>query len=661
MKLRKKFILLFACFALIPTLAVGTTTKLIVGKQGIKEAQESAAQELELAQRGTETILDMIGKINTQASSEIVFHMFLEGSTQVRVEEVNNRLKAITDTYAVLDNAILTDTNGVVVGSDDSSMIGFNCNDAWPDVIESVKNTGEQTTSSGTKNVISGEVMLVIATPVKEGNTAIGYLLSAVNVNQIYAKIIEETAVLKTGYIYVVEEDGTLLMHPNSELLLDNETFNTMSIAEEVKSSEHANGKYVYEGVERYYTSDTGSNGWIYIAILPKAEVEELSNFIVKLLLIVVGVIAVIAPWIALLVAHGILKPINKVSERIGTLAKGDFTEVIDVKSKNEIGKMARRLNKTTDSLAEAVQGVKYTADNMSTQSQGLKDMSNEMNHVIDSITSSIETIATGSSMQASAIQSTLDMLIRLEDEISDIDKNMNSVDKSASNARDKARDGQNTVNMLAGAIREIHVTFEQFSKKIIDLDMTVSKIGNITNAINDIASQTNLLALNAAIEAARAGEMGKGFAVVAEEVKVLAEQSQKSAEEIGVLIQNVNQETTSVVKDSSRVDELLAEQSTIVESVLSSFEETLNAIQIAEPAIESTFNSLAVAEKAGHAVREKAESVAAAAHENMASTQLMSATAEELLATSEEVSQNAMNASQSAKALTEMMAKFKC
>lgn len=661
MKLKSQFVLAFSLFALIPALTVGIITKVIVGDEGIKDAQDNGTQLLELAQGGTESIMDMAVRINNQSSSEVVFKLYLEGSALVEDSVIANRLKELVATYKIFDNALITDTDGIVIGSDDDSMIGTDCNALWPDTMSEVKSTGQQVISKATKNVISGNVMLIMVTPIKDGNNLQGYFLSALNVKEIYNKVIAKAKLFDTGYIYVVEPDGTMLMHPNSDLLLDKKAFNDLPIADEVKESQHGNGLYTFEGTERYYTFDTDSNGWSYVAVMPKEEVESLIDFIVKLLMIVMGVVVVVAPLISVFIANGMIKPIKKVSSGIALLANGDFSKKIDVNKKNELGQMATELNKTAGSLAGAVSGVKSTSLLMGNQSHDLSKMSNEITQVINEMNESIDTINSGSTAQAEDIQETLEMLISLENEINEIADNLNLVAESAVNAQGEASAGEKIVNTLVGAIGDIRETFRQFSKKITDLGITVSEISNITNTINDIASQTNLLALNASIEAARAGEMGKGFAVVAEEVGSLAEQSKKSAEEIGLLIHNVSQETAGVVKDSSHVDELLEEQSKIVEDVLGAFEATMESIQVAEPKIKKTFSSLDIAEKAGHSVREKAESIAASAEEVVASTERIAATSQELLAMSENVSSNAEKTDQVADELNRTMSAFQC
>ncbi len=660
MKLRTKFVLMLSLFALLPALVVGTITIVIAGNKSIADAQDSAKQMLELAEGGTISIIEMVERINQQTGNENLLKSFLT-SDRITAAEVNQRLKEITDTYPVLDNAILTNKEGVVVASDDESMIGFDCNQAWPEVMKQAISTNQQVLSTGTKNVLSGNVMLVMATPVTNGLNVEGYFITAVSVLEIYNKVIAKAKIMDSGYIYVVEPDGTMLMHPNTEILLDKESFNSLPIADTVKMSPHGSGKYTFNGETKYYIYDTESNGWIYVAVMPQNDVENLAKTIVNLLSIITGIIFVMGPFVAIAFANGIIKPILKVSDGIKQLFDGDFTYNVEIKSKNELGQMAEQLNETTNHLSEIVGGVKNTSGSMGEQSDALAIVSKEMSTAINDLVIAIDTISQGSTTQANDLQDTLEMLIELESEMADIEQNLNDVAGSAVNAQSKAVNGQNIVNELAEAIKDIRETFELFRNKISNLGNTVSEISNITDAINAISSQTNLLALNASIEAARAGEMGKGFAVVAGEVGNLAEQSRKSAAEISVLIKNVNMETDSVVKDSAHVETLLEEQSKVIENVMEAFRATLESIQVAEPIIKDTFGALNIAEKAGHTVRERSESIASVSEEIMASTERISATSEELLATSEGVAENAAKASVAAEHLNETMSKFKC
>src|SRR5207237_5108990 len=107
---------------------------------------------------------------------------------------------------------------------------------------------------------------------------------------------------------------------------------------------------------------------------------------------------------------------------------------------------------------------------------------------------------------------------------------------------------GATAVNETVSSMREIHAVVSDASTKVEQLGKLGTKIGAVVETIDDIAEQTNLLALNAAIEAARAGEHGRGFAVVADEVRKLAERSQRETKAIAGLIRDVQNGTREAV-----------------------------------------------------------------------------------------------------------------
>ncbi|MFA6136867.1 MAG: methyl-accepting chemotaxis protein [Sulfurimonas sp.] len=270
-----------------------------------------------------------------------------------------------------------------------------------------------------------------------------------------------------------------------------------------------------------------------------------------------------------------VLKEIKKIDNYLEKLSKLDFTGKLDIYGKNEIAFIAQNLYKVIESIKDFISEAKISSSENSSVSHELSTTAAIVGRKVEDVTK----IVGAATLKAKGITNDIKIFI----------DGANSSRLNTMKANENLADATHDVIRLTADVQEAANIESEMAIKIESLSHEAVQVKEVLSVISDIADQTNLLALNAAIEAARAGEHGRGFAVVADEVRKLAERTQKSLVEIqstiNIMVQSINDSSEQMNKNSKHIQEL-ADISSNVEDKINV---TLSLMDLAYKANEKT------------------------------------------------------------------------
>lgn len=335
---------------------------------------------------------------------------------------------------------------------------------------------------------------------------------------------------------------------------MDEEAINTLK---EMKHSTYSE-IYEYGGIERIsgyapiFEEHDSTKELVAISVIDfdAKIVTDRTWDVVKEGILVGMVPLLLAAVITIILIRKKTKPISSLIEHTNRIANGDITkQEINVNSKDEIGDLARNLDHMSDNLREVIVTIKNTSDNLSNNANDTSVSMQEIKMALSHVSQNMEEIAAGTSEGVDMTTDVSSSLMNLADLIQSSREKADVGVKSAEYTMETARTGIQKVNEIVEQMNAIKRSSSDTKHAIEELNGYTNEIQQITETITRIAEQTNLLALNATIEAARAGEQGRGFAVVANEIRKLAEQSNKEASDVEKVISKITSNIEGTVE----------------------------------------------------------------------------------------------------------------
>ncbi|NMY38714.1 MULTISPECIES: methyl-accepting chemotaxis protein [unclassified Pseudomonas] len=265
-----------------------------------------------------------------------------------------------------------------------------------------------------------------------------------------------------------------------------------------------------------------------------ESESANTIQLISTLLVLLFGILA------AVVITRQITRPLRETLDVVERIAGGDLSQNLRVTRRDDLGVLQQGIARMGTTLRELIGGIRDGVTQIASAAEELSAVTEQTSAGVNSQKIETDQVATAMHEMTATVQ--------------EVARNAEDASQAAAAADTEAREGDQVVNQAIDQIERLAVEVGRSTEAMAVLQQESDKIGSVMDVIKAVAEQTNLLALNAAIEAARAGEAGRGFAVVADEVRGLAQRTQKSTEEIQTLVaalQSGTQHVASVMNSS--------------------------------------------------------------------------------------------------------------
>ncbi|MGD8192275.1 methyl-accepting chemotaxis protein [Brevibacillus ginsengisoli] len=643
---RVRLTVLFLLLLLIPLCTLGGISYNV--------AENSIQDQISRMEKsGNENVNTVINNVFTPEESSIQFLANELKSSEFNSPAMVEKLDHFQTSHAELMNTFVGNEKGGYINSPQAQMPAGYDPRKRPWYKLAMEHKGEVVITDPYQAASVDAVVVTVARTLEDGTGVVGIDLNLNN----FSDQVKNIKIGKTGYTFVLDKQGNVVVHPKlkSAEKAVGEAYNQMM------ANDSGEVKYLDEGREVHAFYGTNKNtGWKVVSLLSTAEAKDEAYpiFFASVVTIVISII--IGLLILYVILRSVHEPLKQLKIVAGKVQNGDLSSRVEVYGKDELSDLGHSFNHMIESLSTVIYQITEKSHLIASSSEQLTASAEQSSSATEHVATMTQEMSEETMLQSQSIERIALAIEEITKGIQQIASNAQAVSSTSLQTLESTEQGNCALSIVTSNMSTISQTVEELAKIISRLNDRSKEINQIVGVITEIANQTNLLSLNAAIEAARAGEHGKGFAVVAQEVRNLAEQSSKSADEIKNLIQTVQNEMELAARSMNSSKGAVANGLQSVNDADGAFQNILQSMNKVSSQIQEVSASVQQISDGIEGIHDNAEHSMETEKRNLERVMSISASAEEQLASTEEIHASSSALSSIADSLQESVDRFK-